>query len=351
MSKDVDESSQAATHALKFHGTGREYFSIWIVNLLLTVLTLGIYSAWAKVRRLRYLYGSAELAGARFEYHGEPLAILFGRVFALLLLVLYNWSVNLVSMWSLVIVVALLIALPWLLRSAIRFRMRYSSYRGLRFGFHGALGRAYAVFLLYPLFMVLTFYLAGPLFHQRFKQYQHGEASYGRSRFSFDAGVGEFYRTYAAIFGLSMLTVFLVGVAAAVLMPSGGDGPPDAGAAAMMTGVLFVLMIGASMMLMPLWLSRTQNLIWNRTRLAGFRFSSSLQARRVFWIYLTNALGIVLTLGLFTPWAVIRMARYRIESIAVHGDDHIEDFVAAERESVNAAGEEVTEIFDIDIGF
>ena len=119
----------------------------------------------------------------------------------------------------------------------------------------------------------------------------------------------------------------------------------------MMTGVLFVLMIGASMMLMPLWLSRTQNLIWNRTRLAGFRFSSSLQARRVFWIYLTNALGIVLTLGLFTPWAVIRMARYRIESIAVHGDDHIEDFVAAERESVNAAGEEVTEIFDIDIGF
>jgi uncharacterized membrane protein YjgN (DUF898 family) len=39
----------------EFRGTGGEYFRIWIVNLLLTILTLGIYSAWAKVRQLRYL--------------------------------------------------------------------------------------------------------------------------------------------------------------------------------------------------------------------------------------------------------------------------------------------------------
>jgi len=35
-----------------FHGTGREYFKIWIVNLVLTIATLGIYAAWAKVRRV-----------------------------------------------------------------------------------------------------------------------------------------------------------------------------------------------------------------------------------------------------------------------------------------------------------
>ena len=43
---------------LEFRATGAEYFRIWIVNLLLTIITLGIYSAWAKVRRLRYFYGS-----------------------------------------------------------------------------------------------------------------------------------------------------------------------------------------------------------------------------------------------------------------------------------------------------
>ena len=35
---------------LQFNGKGFEYFKIWIVNIFLTIVTLGIYSAWAKVR-------------------------------------------------------------------------------------------------------------------------------------------------------------------------------------------------------------------------------------------------------------------------------------------------------------
>ena len=39
---------------IEFSGSAREYFGIWIVNLILTIITLGIYSAWAKVRRQIY---------------------------------------------------------------------------------------------------------------------------------------------------------------------------------------------------------------------------------------------------------------------------------------------------------
>ena len=67
-------------HAFEFTGKGWEYFRIWIVNLLLTILTLGVYSAWAKVRRLQYFYRNTRLDGASFEYHGTPIAILKGRV-------------------------------------------------------------------------------------------------------------------------------------------------------------------------------------------------------------------------------------------------------------------------------
>ena len=63
-----------------FAATAAEYFRIWIVNLLLTIVTLGIYSAWAKVRRLRYFYGNTFVDGQSFEYHGQPLAILKGRL-------------------------------------------------------------------------------------------------------------------------------------------------------------------------------------------------------------------------------------------------------------------------------
>ena len=68
-----------------FGGTGSEYFRIWVVNILLTVLTLGIYSAWAKVRRMQYFYRNTRLAGAGFDYHAEPLAILKGRIIAAML--------------------------------------------------------------------------------------------------------------------------------------------------------------------------------------------------------------------------------------------------------------------------
>ena len=75
------------TEGFQFSGKGSEYFRIWIVNLALTLLTLGIYSAWAKVRRLQYFYRHTALAGSSFDYHGDPKAILKGRIIAVVLLV------------------------------------------------------------------------------------------------------------------------------------------------------------------------------------------------------------------------------------------------------------------------
>ena len=79
-----------APEPLRFTGTGAEYFRIWIVNLLLTIVTLGIYSAWAKVRRLQYFHRHTQLAGSGFDYHGRPAAILKGRAVAFGALVLYK---------------------------------------------------------------------------------------------------------------------------------------------------------------------------------------------------------------------------------------------------------------------
>src|SRR3954467_9010978 len=76
----------------EFTGTGSEYFRIWVVNLLLTIATLGVYSAWAKVRRQQYFYRNTRVGGAIFDYHGEPKAILKGRLLALFLVAAYKIS-------------------------------------------------------------------------------------------------------------------------------------------------------------------------------------------------------------------------------------------------------------------
>ena len=87
-------SQPIEAHRLEFTGSGPEYFRVWIVNLLLTIVTLGIYSAWAKVRSLRYFYGTTSLDGTAFEYHGTGLQILKGRLIAFAVLVLWSLSLE-----------------------------------------------------------------------------------------------------------------------------------------------------------------------------------------------------------------------------------------------------------------
>ena len=55
-----------------FSGSGSEYFRIWIVNLLLMLVTLGIYYPWAKARRLRYFMGNTLIGGQPLGFHGDP---------------------------------------------------------------------------------------------------------------------------------------------------------------------------------------------------------------------------------------------------------------------------------------
>src|SRR5207249_9838516 len=85
--RDVRPSRPADPELLRFTFTGHagEYFRIWIVSLCLSIATLGVYSAWGKVRKKRYLYAHTKLDGSSFDYRASPLAILRGRILALLL--------------------------------------------------------------------------------------------------------------------------------------------------------------------------------------------------------------------------------------------------------------------------
>lgn len=88
--RSFGRAAEGDIQRLSFTGSGSEYFGIWIVNILLTIITLGIYSAWAKVRRNRYFYGNTILLGRGFEYHASGGQILIGRLIVFAYLVLYN---------------------------------------------------------------------------------------------------------------------------------------------------------------------------------------------------------------------------------------------------------------------
>jgi len=333
---------------LRFIGSGSEYFRIWIVNLLLTIVTLGIYSAWAKVRTLQYFYRNTQLAGSSLHYHGSPFAILKGRAIIFVLAFAFNVLSHSSPMLSLVFLALLAAAFPWLLVRSLRFRMANSSYRGLRFAFTGKDAEGYMVFLVWPILSVFTAYLLAPLAHQRFKRYQHKNTRFGTTPFDFSGTPGNFYGVYLRTFGLAVLAIVAAGALILLTGVSVGKGGNHA-SAAIAIGISVMLMYLAMLFLTPYFLSRLQNVVWNHTTLGVHRFQSQVGAGQLFWIFVSNAALILITVGLFTPFARVRTLRYKLDSVTMFASGSLDTFVAGETAKVGALGDAAADWYDIDI--
>ena len=334
-------------YTVKFTAKAEEYFRIWIVNLALTIVTLGIYSAWAKVRKKRYFYGHTLIDGEGFEYRGRPLAILKGRVIAFLLLALYSVGNQFVPMLTPLFMLAVAVAIPWLVVRSLAFNAENSAYRNVQFHFRGTYGEALGVVVGIGLLVLGTFGLAFPWWKARLARFVANHSWYGATRFHLPGLTREFYRYYikagALLFGL-----FALGILAFVL------GASSAGRS--MTGVTLgaAIFIGAlclsSVLALASIRARITSLIWNHATLGTVRFECTLRTGRLARIYLVNILAIVATAGLAFPWAVVRTMRYRADNMTIIAEEGLDRFTAAESAQVSATGEQVGELFSIDIG-
>jgi uncharacterized membrane protein YjgN (DUF898 family) len=100
----------------------------------------------------------------------------------------------------------------------------------------------------------------------------------------------------------------------------------------------------------PLLQAAVQNLIWNHTALGPHRLVSRLSGWRLTWIAVSNFVLVALTLGLFMPWAAVRLARYRASCTSLEIEGSLDSIVADAEQRIAATGEETAELFDIDIG-
>lgn len=322
--------------AFAFSGSGGEYFRIWIVNLLLTIATLGVYSAWAKTRRLQYFYRNTRLAGASFDFRGKPQAILRGRILAILLLGIVFAALG-TSIEDGILAGALaLAAVPWIMRSALRFRLSNTWYRGLPFGFDGTPGKAYLIYLL-PLGVfffsdivdelapesllstaLFLAYFGWPWMHGAMRRYQHRHLVYGDQRAGFPLSLNALARPYVrivavAVLGLVALMVLLLVMAwAGVFAPGSTAEDRIIHGSVMMCGCLFV-MLG-----LPFTAVRMTNLAWSATAFPGVRIACAIPPAGYLRLQTVNWMLTLLTLGLFRPFAAVRTWRYRLSHMHVH---------------------------------
>ncbi len=438
--------SEIKTTQVEFTGKASEYFGIWIVNLLLSLLTLGIYSAWAKVRRKKYFYQNTQIDKVGFDYHAKPINILKGRLIAFAFFMAYAFGGELNLFIPMLAVIVFVLALPWLVVRASIFNARNSSHRGLRFDFVGKVGEAVKVYLLMPVVAVLSLYLAWPYVDHKRNKFMVSHHQFGLSSFDFKAKVSSFYKVYAIV----LIIPFIIGILAAIAIPaykaylekaekaaqqSSFSVPFAVGFAEtennhqivladnaveqepyrveriysededldeqfdnqeqsvsddsvgvasektfeeiieetqrerqqsrekMITDILKAptkIMLGVGFVLAYLvvifafvayFKSRIGNLVWNNTSLDRISFKSTLRARDYLWIYVTNIIAIALTFGLATPWAQIRLARYRASKLQIVGDVDFDKFVGDKKAEVKATGEEIADFFDVDFSF
>ncbi|WP_150911104.1 YjgN family protein [Marinobacter halotolerans] len=327
-----DDSGDIRQAGFQFTGSGREYFGIWIVNILLTIVTLGIYSAWATVRNNQYFYGNTQLDDSSFQYLAKPLTILKGRLIALAVLVLFVALSELYVEAAIILAIAFIPLTPWIMVKSLRFRAVNSAYRNVRFDFQGSYGQALMVSFVWPLLNVFTLMLLTPLVMKRTHEFIANGSRYGTSEFALNASIGDYYR----FFGKAVLIAAAFGVVSYLATRSGSAG---LGMAIGLIGYLALL---------GYFIAGIANLFFSSVQLADHGFDSELQPVQMVWIYLSNSFLVAITLGLYTPWAKCRMARYRASrtSMLIAGD--LQRFTAAEETRTSALGQELGDAFDVD---
>jgi uncharacterized membrane protein YjgN (DUF898 family) len=331
-----------------FTGAAGDYFRIWIVSLCLSLLTIGVYSAWGKVRKRRYLYAHTRLDGAGFDYRASPIAILRGRVIALVLFGGLALAGHFVPMVQLTLIALLLLLTPWIVVAAARFNARNSTYRNIAFAFDGRVAEAAWVFIGGALIALLTLGIAYPWYRARRARFIVAHHRYGESQFATDLRARDFVVTYllAALMIIAALMVLgALATGASILARRSAADIETSAAGYVLVLVTYAIYIAAYGYVR----ARTQNLLTNATTIGPLRLSATLRARRLAWIYLSNIIAVLLTLGLATAWATIRVARYRAENLTARANAPLESYVAGTGAQAGATGSEVSDLFDVDV--
>ena len=335
-------------HRFAFTGRTRDYFRIWAVSLCLSLLTLGVYSAWGKVRKRRYLFAHTRLDGSGFEYRAAPLAILKGRVIALALFGGFALSGHFLFAMQIAFIVLLILLTPWIVVASSRFNARNSAYRNVAFAFDGTLREAAKVILGFGAIALLTAGLGYPWFRMRRARFMIEQHRFGATPFKADLAISGFVVTYllAALMLIGGLVLMFAAMGAAFMMAGGGDAkhPPSA------LGYVPVIGIYAAYLAVFAYLrARVGNLTLNGTIVGPLRCRSTLRARDLTWLYLSNIVAVIGTVGLAIPWVTIRMARYRADNLAAVGMTMLASFAAAPGSAGTATGSEVGDLFDVEV--
>ncbi len=317
------ELIQKQPRTLLFKGNGADLFGILIVNILLMIVTLGFYYPWAKARKLRYLYAETELDGNAFTFHGTGKEIFWGFLKSVVLLIVMYGAIILGALSRnpfLAIVTPLLFLLlflfivPLALHGSMRYRMSRSSWRGIHFGYRGDRWVMVKKFIMGLFLSSITFYIYLAWFLVDLRKYIIGNIRFGNVEFRFNAtGGGLFLLNLKGFF----FTLFTFGI------------------------YFFWWMRN----IMRFYVDNT--VVLKEGREHSLKFEGS--AGGIFKLFIVNYFLILITLGIAIPWVMVRNLRFIYSNSLIDGEFETNNILQTEQEYKDAMGDDLVDIFDINI--
>lgn len=307
-----------------FHGRGGELFLIWLVNGVLTALTLGIYFAWGKAKLYRFFYSSTEFAGSRFRFTGTGKEIFIGTVKAVgVLLVLFAALVAGqlaagaagVPALNFVLGAVFYVVLAFLSQYAIYATMAYRAsrarYREIAFHLAGNPWTFAKEAMPYLLLAVVTLGLALPYYTQWKIGRIYNNLRFGNLPFAWDAKPGDYVRLALKGFFLSLLTL----------------------------GIYYFFWA-------PQWVA----FVRRHLSIGGCRFHGQIKPGELFGMMITNVLLVFVTFGIGTPWALTRTMRFFAVRLELENPSRLEAALQVRGAKVSAGGEAVADAMDMGVG-
>ncbi len=353
---ELSQHTTPVTRPVEFSGKIGEYFGIWIVNLLLSIVTLGIYSAWAKVRTNQYFYGHTKIDGHSFRYLATPLQILKGRIIAFLVFVLFSILSTTTPLAGIAFAILFVFMAPWLIIQNLRFTMRMTSYRNVRFSFNGRYGNAFLNFILLPILSIFTLYLALPWVLRRIDTYLFNNVAYGGRPLQVKNRNSQYYLASLAALGTGV--VFIIGLVAILgvfgIALSGLIHPENQGVttATMIAGFALLMLLywmGLSLVV-AVYKSIIRNHLFSVAEINEVAtFKSTMHPLSYMWLTLSNTLILLGTLGFGFPITKVRHTAYlaRITSVNIH--PKAASIIDSAGQDTSAFGEEAANFFDVDL--
>lgn len=385
-SKNI-ETAEIHESDIVYTGDGWDYFKLIFVNFIFTILSFGIYSPWAKVKKTKYLCNSVNYKGSSFDFHADPVKILISRIVVLILFGSIIGLSILIPMVNFLVTTLVLAMAPILIFKGIQFKVNNTSFRNIRFHFKLDIKKVYKAILKTPFFIYSLSYslVIGILFLSAEKTItDQGQ------KLSF-SGSAQTAIMILSVCGLlvSLWTLFRASkyltayvntiydnifyggsklnsninkeiVSKEIVMPY-LKGIFKVIGSLIVVAVLNYYFSAARILFVfiaftvPVYLAflnfKFQHdfilTIWNNASFEDNKFQSNLRLSQFVETIIVNAILTAVTLGLYYPFALIKMQKvlWRSRSLNIEDLDHV---VTHAKESETALMEELSDVFDFD---